>query len=142
VSLLCDFVYFSTFFCVFHCILPVPTPKYTIIVGRKGYKICLITLTSVILTPAWIPPPSYVDQLPGSINQSKVYRYDDFIFEVSFGEETTFSYIANPLCLYQNVIVHFHKISQRFARSVKTNLRSLLDELIHQMNLRHYMNSS
>ncbi len=31
VSLFCDFVYFTTFLCVFHCILPVPTPQYTMI---------------------------------------------------------------------------------------------------------------
>ncbi len=97
-------------------------------------------LTSVILTPAWIPPPSYVDWLPGSSNQSKVYRYNDLILEVSSGKETTFLYVANPSCLYPNVIVHFHKISQCFARSVKTNLRSSLDEFIHQMNSHHYMN--
>ncbi len=29
-SLFCD-VFFSTYFCIFHCILPVPTPQYTII---------------------------------------------------------------------------------------------------------------
>ena len=31
VSLFCYSVYFSTFFCIFHCILAVPTPQYTII---------------------------------------------------------------------------------------------------------------
>ncbi len=30
-SLFCDVVYFSTYLCTFHCILPVPTPQYTII---------------------------------------------------------------------------------------------------------------
>ncbi len=31
VSLFCDFVFYRTYFCIFHCILPVPTPQYTII---------------------------------------------------------------------------------------------------------------
>ncbi len=30
-SLFCDFVFFSIYLCIFHCILPVPTPQYTII---------------------------------------------------------------------------------------------------------------
>ena len=63
---------------------------------KKGVQDLPCRLTSVVLTPAWIPPPSYMDQLPGSIDQSKVYRYDDFILEVSSGGETTFLYVANP----------------------------------------------
>ncbi len=43
---------------------------------KKGVRDPPRCLTTVILTPAWIPPPSYVDQLPGSIDQSKVYCYD------------------------------------------------------------------
>jgi hypothetical protein len=31
VSLFCEKVFFSTYFCIFHCILPVSTPQYTII---------------------------------------------------------------------------------------------------------------
>jgi hypothetical protein len=27
VSLFCEKVFFSTYFCIFHCILPVPTPN-------------------------------------------------------------------------------------------------------------------
>jgi hypothetical protein len=52
---------------------------------KKGVQDPPHCLTSVKLTPAWILPPSYMDQLPGSINQLKVYCYDEFILEVSFG---------------------------------------------------------
>ncbi len=31
VSLFCEKIFYSTYFCIFHCILPVPTPQYTII---------------------------------------------------------------------------------------------------------------
>ncbi len=52
---------------------------------KKGVQDPPRCLTSIILTLAWILPPSYMDQLPGSINQLKVYCYDDFILEVSSG---------------------------------------------------------
>ncbi len=34
VSLFCEKVIFSTYFCIFHCFLPVPTPQYTIMLGQ------------------------------------------------------------------------------------------------------------
>jgi hypothetical protein len=44
VSLFCEKVFFSTYFCVFHCILPVPTPQYTII---------LLLLSNIMLRCCW-----------------------------------------------------------------------------------------
>jgi hypothetical protein len=41
VSLFCEKVFFSTYFCIFHCILPVPTSQYTII---------LLLLPNIILS--------------------------------------------------------------------------------------------
>ena len=44
VSLICEKVFFSTYFCIFHCILPVPTPQYTII---------LLLLPNIMLRYCW-----------------------------------------------------------------------------------------
>ncbi len=53
VSLFCDFVFYSTYFCIFHCILPVPTPQYTFtllllpnIMLRCCYYTCTEHMTS------------------------------------------------------------------------------------------------
>ncbi len=44
VSLICEKVFFSTYFCIFHCILPVLTPQYTII---------LLLLPNIMLRCCW-----------------------------------------------------------------------------------------
>jgi hypothetical protein len=92
-------------------------------------------IMSVILTPAWILPPSYMDRLPGSINQSKVYRNGDFILEVSSGGETTFSYVANLL-----LIQRLQDLSTLCQICENQSMASLC-EFIHHMNSRYYMNS-
>jgi hypothetical protein len=48
VSLSCEKVFFCTYFCIFHCILPVPTPQYTIILlllPSIMLRFCLYTCT-------------------------------------------------------------------------------------------------
>jgi hypothetical protein len=48
VSLICDFGSFSTYLCIFHCILPVPNPKCTIILlllPNIMFRCCCYTCT-------------------------------------------------------------------------------------------------
>jgi hypothetical protein len=44
VSLFYEKIFFNTYFCIFHCILPVPTPQYTII---------LLLLPNIMLRCCW-----------------------------------------------------------------------------------------